>query len=152
MPLPPTAATGTLRLTTTLTDPAPYGIGDYQDLLNNQGVIAANCSAFAIEVVCQDGTVRRIVSTTGADTEYLCHGQPVDGRGVASSTWTAATGTVAVPSPLSSRPRLIRICFTLTEPAGKLTTSSDAEAARLANGIKETFSFSFLVPALSPGP
>ncbi len=106
-------------------------IGDYQNLLNNAVPIAANCSAFALEVVCQDGSSHPI--TSAANASYTSNGLFVDGRG---------------GSDLSGRPRLIRIRFTLTEPRNKL----DGSLPDSRELIAEDFSFSFLVPALAPGP
>jgi len=93
-------------------------IGDYADLDENTSAIAANCTAFAVEIVCHDGSVRRCSEATTAT--WAADGQFVDGRGGPT---------------IAARPRLIRTRFTLVDPA---------------TGVAESFSFSFLPPALSP--
>lgn len=72
-------------------------IGDYTDLENNAVPIVSNCTAFAIEVVCQDGST----PTIGAATPLLSDGVMIDGR---------------AGSALASRPRLVRTRIELTDP------------------------------------
>ena len=93
-------------------------IGDYANLLNNSVPIISNCTGFALEIVCEDGSSHPIDTT--ANASLLSDGQMIDGR----------AGTA-----LASRPRLVRTRIELTDP----TTL-----------VSETFSFSFLTPALSP--
>lgn len=106
---------------------SPTDIGDYQDLLDRSTPIAINCPAFALEVVSQDGQTHAITATGSSSTSFLCEGQPVDGRATAAAPATTPA--------LSDRPRLLRIRFTLNDPATE---------------VSEQFSFSFLAPALAP--
>jgi prepilin-type N-terminal cleavage/methylation domain-containing protein len=96
---------------------ASNDIGDYTDLENNSVPILSNCSGFALEIVCEDGSTHAI--SASAAGSLLSDGQKIDGRAGAA---------------LASRPRLVRTRLDLTDPA---------------TGISETFSFSFLTPALS---
>lgn len=93
-------------------------IGDYDDLDENCTAIAAHCTAFAVQIVCHDGSVHDVSDATNAS--FACDGQYVDGRGGAT---------------VAARPRLIRTRIELADPG---------------TGVSESFSFSFLAPALSP--
>lgn len=75
-------------------------IGDYTDLENNAVPILSNCTGFALEIVCEDGSVHAI--NTAASASLLSDGQMIDGR----------SGTA-----LASRPRLVRTRLELTDPA-----------------------------------
>ena len=96
---------------------ASNDIGDYTDLENNSVPILSNCTGFALEIVCEDGSTHPISATAGGS--LLSDGQMIDGRAGAA---------------LASRPRLVRTRLELTDAA---------------TGIAESFSFSFLTPALS---
>lgn len=115
------AAAGTAQATL---DADAYGspdlndLGDYADLDENTAALAADCTAFALEIVCHDGSVHGFSEASTAT--WSADGQFVDGRGGAT---------------VAARPRLIRTRFTLLDPA---------------TGVSESFSFSFLPPALSP--
>jgi prepilin-type N-terminal cleavage/methylation domain-containing protein len=95
-------------------------IGDYADLINQSVPLSSWCTGLAIEVVRVDGSLPAVMVSNTADSIYIAEGQYVDGR---------------VGTQLTQRPRLIRMRLDLTDP----TTL-----------VNETFSFSFLLPGLSP--
>lgn len=78
---------------------ASNDIGDYTDLENNSVPILSNCTGFALEIVCEDGSVHAVGASAGS---LLSDGQMIDGRAGAA---------------LASRPRLVRTRLELTDPA-----------------------------------
>lgn len=109
----------------------PADRSDWADLQRNEVPIATGCTDCAVQVVLGDGSV--VDAVPGAALSTAWDGLPVDGRGGAAA----------------SRPRLIRLRFTLRAPGVRLDAATGQPDPRTL--VEQTFTFSLRTPNLLPG-
>lgn len=94
----------------------PTDVGDYDDLVLNMRPLLENCTNLTIDIRCSDGLVKTANGVT--PLSWAAPGSYVDGRDQMN---------------LSDRPSLVRIRFTLTDPA---------------TGANRIYSFSCATPSI----
>lgn len=105
-------------------------LSDFADLRRNEVPIATGCTSCTIQVVLGDGSVVEAAPDTALAKAW--DGLPVDGRGSAAS-----------------RPRLLRLRFTLRAPGARIDAATGQPDPRTL--VEQTFSFSLRTPNLLPG-
>lgn len=109
----------------------PVDRSDWADLQDNEFPIATGCTDCRVQVILGDGSLVDAVPDTVLGKAW--DGLPVDGRGSAAA----------------SRPRLIRLRFTLRAPGARIDPATGQIDPRTL--VEQTFSFSLRTPNLLPG-
>jgi len=87
--------------------------GDAQDLTNRLGLVLTHVAQLAWQLVAVDGSV--ITCDDSSSATVVRNGVWLDGR-LAPSLSTPVTPAVVAASDLATRPRLVRLRYTVSDP------------------------------------